>query len=785
MEKMEEVKNKTKQFIEKVKAVDWSGRFDKVTKTIKREKNAEMPKQKREHKSVRLPIALTLVVVLLLPVTIALLYTSVRTNSLLVDRVEEQEQQITTNLVDVITSAAEAAESTAERIAIGGVLNRTLNGVEGATDDLQSRFEYIATGNQYIADVTYLPLTGDSPITTLSLQGTQSPEEIFPWYDEASQSGGTRWFDPFFLNGANRLTVTRTIMHQSEAAGVLAIDLDFDAIADQITESELANTGSFVVLTDDGTVQAASNEEIIGEDYSSQDFYVQSLEEAEAEDDSELNVADFANDFSSTVSGMVYDDDVNNGDFGIYYEYMPMMGLMVYGMVESSELATEAAILRNTFIMTTIITIILAAIIAYFASGLLASISRGLMNAFEQVRKGDLTARLTLKDLMNPTNSTVRLLNKWTDRKNQEPVKQHEQKQKELDPKGNEIHQIGLAFNETIAAFEEMVGKIQENSQDVNHMALTLTEIAEQTSRSTEEVSQTINGVAEATSTQTQDTETTANQMTDLSNELDKINDYINQMGEKADSTMITNGTNIFATQEVDQNWKETLTILDNLKERIEEVDTDIQNIEGIVKAITTISSKTNLLALNASIEAARAGEAGRGFAVVAEEIRTLAEQSATSSKDIQEIIHTIQGKSTDMVQHLEETHEGSAKQTQRIDEALKASENVSASIEQLAQSMVYVMQASAVITEKKEEVVAQLENIAASAEENSAGTEEVSANAEEILATMEEFTSNINRLESLATDLRESASRFDIQEEKDPSINEDELIEKAAIDLV
>ncbi len=118
-----------------------------------------------------------------------------------------------------------------------------------------------------------------------------------------------------------------------------------------------------------------------------------------------------------------------------------------------------------------------------------------------------------------------------------------------------------------------------------------------------------------------------------------------------ASTTAEAGGAAMDRTVESILNLRENVTETANKVKRLGESS---QQISKIVFLINQIALQTNVLAINASIEAARAGEAGRGFAVVAEEVGKLAAQSATATREIEQIVENIQRETSVVVTAME-----------------------------------------------------------------------------------------------------------------------------------
>jgi methyl-accepting chemotaxis protein len=195
--------------------------------------------------------------------------------------------------------------------------------------------------------------------------------------------------------------------------------------------------------------------------------------------------------------------------------------------------------------------------------------------------------------------------------------------------------------------------------------------------------------------------------------------------------------------------------------EQVKELARYSEPITAFIDLIKQISSQTNLLALNAAIEAARAGEHGRGFAVVAEEVRRLADSSATAAEDVAKTVRFIRQQ----VRTVSETMEVGSGKVEGIEGVTLAAARA---LEEISQAVAAVHDAAEAVAREvaaNQAIVEQLNQrtreVSHSAGEHATASEEVTAAAEEQTASTEEMAAAAGNLLQGATRLTAMMQEF------------------------
>ena len=261
---------------------------------------------------------------------------------------------------------------------------------------------------------------------------------------------------------------------------------------------------------------------------------------------------------------------------------------------------------------------------------------------------------------------------------------------------------------------EQITGAIADSINfAVKEMRSLVTRIktaAQQVAVASERSRQTANELTQAATRQAAQIAETTERVKSMAKSMHEMSVSAEKSAEVAQGSVSTAKRGAEAVQNTVHGMDEMREQIQETAKRIKRLGESSQQIGEIVELINDIAEQTNILSLNAAIQAAMAGDAGRGFAVVADEVQRLAERSGEATKQIADLVKTIQADTNEAVASMEQATKGVVEGTRLADAAGQALGEIESVSEQLSELIVGI---SRVASQQSETATAVSQNMA------------------------------------------------------------------------
>lgn len=275
------------------------------------------------------------------------------------------------------------------------------------------------------------------------------------------------------------------------------------------------------------------------------------------------------------------------------------------------------------------------------------------------------------------------------------------------------------SIRDTIIALREIVSGIKADADNLASASVQLSSSSYEMSQNIQEESNRASQVAAAGEEMTQAVMEIAKNAVTISNSSSGTVGQAQTGGHMVENT-------IKEINVISDTVGEFSRIIDSLSE-------SSQQIGNVVGVISDIADQTNLLALNAAIEAARAGEHGRGFAVVADEVRKLAEQTTTATKEIGKTIGSIKTEVGKAIMAMDQTTSQVESGVARATESGKGLNAIISSVTELQSMILQIASATEEMHATTDTIAKDIEYIAGTTKENSSAAEQITQSSTEM----------------------------------------------------
>ena len=325
------------------------------------------------------------------------------------------------------------------------------------------------------------------------------------------------------------------------------------------------------------------------------------------------------------------------------------------------------------------------------------------------------------------------------------------------------LHAVKNDYNASLTAIRTLLADVAKAAHQVDMTTKEVSKSTDEIIRATEQVAVSTQQSSEDARRQLEKIEEIGMDVNDLSASIEEIASTTQSVMEQASKASKEGNDAATLGEVVTKKMQLVEEISTQTVGEISTLNSQMREINNIVKLIADIANQTNLLALNAAIEAARAGEHGRGFAVVAGEIRNLAGESKRASQDIEDLIRTIQASTEKTTDSMQASH-------QEIQAGIESVNKVIVSLNRIVDNVAVVTSGISEITKATEDQANSTNNVMQKMDESTHmtkeslnRTEDMAALAEEVSASTEEVGSASHELAGMAGQLETVMKQFKI----------------------
>ncbi len=533
------------------------------------------------------------------------------------------------------------------------------------------------------------------------------------WYREGASNKVMSVGEPYLDLDSNSMVVsaTRMIKLLDGRNGVVSTDVYLNNISDSVSRYTPGGTGSSVLFKGN-TILACAKEGYNG-----------TLASAHSGDS-------LINTLGSKVTSGADGVEIIKDKTGKYYVSFDKVGGTDWTMVSYVRSADVLKSLNNLAIGAVIITALIlavsAVVIMIMIKRMITEPVTDLTESITKIADGDFTVNIEAEG-----NNEITVMN-------------------------SSMHDYVSHMRGRLKEMKNVTVMLTEEAESSRDASQTMNSQAETQSASMDQIKDAMDGVAMSVSELAENATDLAQAVSQVTEQGGVTSGIMEKLLDKAKQGQKDMGN-------VQSNMDSIYKSMNEMSNVVGTVDEAAKKIDSIVEMISSISSQTNLLSLNASIEAARAGEAGRGFAVVASEIGNLANESAAATTQIGSIITEI----TKEVEKLSEKSKESVKEISDSNVAVKATGETFAeiftSLDEAGNTVLDMISKMNRVNDIATSVAAIAEEQSASVEEVTATVENATVSAREVADESKGVENNANKVAMNAKKIEDFVSDFRI----------------------